>query len=63
MIICQCAGVTDRAIVQLAREGVGTVAEIMRRTGAGQCCAPCRVEIAAVLQSAAAESSHAGCEA
>jgi bacterioferritin-associated ferredoxin len=64
MIICHCAGVTDRAIVELAREGVCTVAEVTRRTGAGQCCAPCRSEIAAVLRCAtAADSTLAVCEA
>ncbi|MFN8644767.1 MAG: (2Fe-2S)-binding protein [Candidatus Binatia bacterium] len=49
MIICHCAGVTDRAIEQLARDGVRTVKDVVRLTGAGRCCAPCRTEIAAIL--------------
>lgn len=49
MIVCHCAGVTDRAILQLAREGVQTVKDIVRTTGAGRCCKPCRSEIAALL--------------
>ncbi len=49
MIVCHCAGVTDRAILQLARNGMQTVKEIVRETGAGRCCAPCRSEIAALL--------------
>jgi bacterioferritin-associated ferredoxin len=61
MVICHCVGVTDRAIVQLAHEGVGTVAEVMRRTGAGRCCAPCRSEIAAVLQQATSDAAPVAC--
>ena len=49
MIVCHCAGVTDRAIQQLARDGVQSVKDVIRRTGAGRCCAPCRSEIAAIL--------------
>jgi bacterioferritin-associated ferredoxin len=49
MIVCHCAGVTDRAIQELARDGVRTVRDVVRQTGAGRCCAPCRSEIAAIL--------------
>ena len=49
MIVCHCAGVTDRAIAELAREGVSTVKEIVCRTGAGRRCAPCRDEIRTLL--------------
>jgi len=49
MIVCHCAGVTDDAIVALIREGVSTVQDIVRRTGAGRCCAPCRDEIRSLL--------------
>lgn len=49
MIICHCMGTTDAAIAALAREGVDTVDEISRRTGAGLCCSPCRDEIAELL--------------
>lgn len=49
MIVCHCAGVTDRAIEQLARDGVRTVRDVIRLTGAGRCCAPCRSEIAELL--------------
>lgn len=49
MIVCHCAAVTDRAIEQLARNGVQTVKDVVRQTGAGRCCAPCRAEIAAIL--------------
>jgi bacterioferritin-associated ferredoxin len=49
MIVCHCAGVTDRAILQSARNGAQTVKDIVRETGAGRCCAPCRSEIASLL--------------
>ena len=49
MIVCHCAGVTDRAILQLARDGAQTVRDVVRASGAGRCCAPCRSEIAALL--------------
>jgi len=49
MIVCHCAGVTDGAIVALIRDGASTIQEIVRRTGAGRCCSPCRDEIRALL--------------
>lgn len=52
MIVCHCAGVTDRAITSLIRDGASTVRDIVRRTGAGRCCAPCRDEIRALLSAA-----------
>lgn len=54
MIVCQCVGVTDCAIKKLIAEGANSVAEITRRCGAGQCCPPCREEIAALLYSQSA---------
>jgi assimilatory nitrate reductase catalytic subunit len=53
MILCHCTGVTDRAVVQMIHDGATSVAEITRRSGAGQCCASCRTEIAALLSAAA----------
>ena len=49
MIVCHCAGVSDRMIRQMVQEGAGTVAEIGRRSGAGLCCGPCRREIASLI--------------
>lgn len=49
MIVCQCAGVSDRMIRQMVRDGAGSVAEIGRRSGAGLCCGPCRREIASLI--------------
>lgn len=49
MIVCHCAGVTDTAIQQLIASGVRSVKDVVRQTGAGRCCAPCREEIASLL--------------
>jgi bacterioferritin-associated ferredoxin len=49
MIVCHCAGVTDHAIVAVIRDGASSVKDVVRRTGAGRCCAPCRDEIRTLL--------------
>ncbi len=49
MIICHCTGVTDRRIRELVGEGLSTLGQIVRETGAGRSCAPCRDEIRALL--------------
>ena len=50
MIVCHCAGVTDSDISRLIRNGASTVKEIVRQSGAGRCCAPCRTEIASLIE-------------
>jgi len=57
MIVCHCAGVTDHAITALIRDGASTVKEIVQRTGAGRCCAPCRDEIRSLLGTASQQSA------
>jgi len=52
MIVCHCEGVSDRTIRALITAGASSVADITRRCGAGRCCAPCREEIALLLDSA-----------
>ncbi|HSD11305.1 MAG TPA: (2Fe-2S)-binding protein [Candidatus Binatia bacterium] len=59
MIVCHCAGVTDANIVELVREGATSVADIVRRSGAGRCCMPCREEIASILSEQQAAASRA----
>jgi bacterioferritin-associated ferredoxin len=49
MIVCHCAAVTDSEITRLIRNGASTVKDIVRLSGAGRCCAPCRDEIATLL--------------
>jgi bacterioferritin-associated ferredoxin len=58
MIVCHCAGVTDRAITTVVRAGAATVKDIVQRTGAGRCCAPCRDEIRALLGAVAARPAE-----
>jgi nitrite reductase (NADH) large subunit len=57
MIVCHCTGVTDDAIRALVRDGVSTVRGIVRRTGAGRCCTPCRDEIRELIDETAAKSA------
>jgi bacterioferritin-associated ferredoxin len=49
MIVCHCVGVSDAMIRKLIAAGASSVGEITRRCGAGRCCAPCREEIASLL--------------
>jgi bacterioferritin-associated ferredoxin len=49
MIICHCAGLTDRDIARVVAEGARTVGDITRRCGAGRNCAPCRAELEQML--------------
>ena len=49
MIVCHCAGVSDSTIARHFEEGAASVADIVRLTGAGRRCAPCRQEIANLL--------------
>ena len=58
MIVCHCAGVSDCTIRRLIEAGASSVAEIGRLCGAGQCCLPCREEIAQLLYSSAATSHN-----
>jgi bacterioferritin-associated ferredoxin len=60
MIVCQCAGVTDTTIRRLIEDGVGSLNQIIRLTGAGRCCAPCRDEIRTLLYSHADAPHTAG---
>jgi len=57
MIVCHCAGVTDSNIAELVRDGARSVADIVRRSGAGRCCLPCREEIATLVCSQQVEAA------
>ncbi len=54
MIVCHCVGVSDAMIRKLIAAGASSVGEITRRCGAGRCCAPCREEIASLLNGSCA---------
>ena len=45
MIVCLCAGVNDRTIREVMRDGAGNIREIGARTGAGTHCGACRCDL------------------
>ncbi len=49
MYVCLCTGVTDGEIRKLAAEGVSSIDEVGRCTGAGTKCGSCRRSIGALL--------------
>jgi bacterioferritin-associated ferredoxin len=49
MYVCLCMGVSDREIKQLVCEGVRSVDEVMRCSGAGTRCGTCIAEIAGLV--------------
>lgn len=58
MYLCLCRSVSDRTARSLVKEGVCSVPELMRRTGAGTGCGACVEELARCVareQSQAAE--------
>jgi bacterioferritin-associated ferredoxin len=57
MIICHCARVTDRDIRAAIEGGATSLSAVVKATGAGRCCAPCRDEIGNILGSTASERS------
>lgn len=52
MIVCHCARVTDRDIHSAIQGGATSLAAVVRTTGAGRCCQPCRDEITSLLSRA-----------
>ena len=55
MLVCQCNGVSDRAIRRAVRDGAATAADVGQLCGAGTCCAGCVDLIDRIVRS---ESSH-----
>ena len=55
MLVCQCNGVSDRAIRRAVREGAASAADVGQLCGAGTCCAGCVDLIDKIVRS---ESSH-----
>ena len=41
MLVCQCNGVSDRAIRRAVRKGAATIEDIGYACGAGACCGGC----------------------
>ena len=42
VIVCQCNGVSDRAVRRAVRSGAATVVEVSEACSAGACCGGCR---------------------
>lgn len=59
MIVCHCARVTDRDIRTAIERGATTVSAVVKTTGAGRCCEPCRDEIRSLLNVNARETACA----
>lgn len=49
MIICQCAVVSDRAVIQAVDSGARTLAQVCRVTDAGQDCGACVFNVKRVI--------------
>jgi bacterioferritin-associated ferredoxin len=52
MYVCVCHAVTDRAIREAARRGVGTLEQLAAETGVGTCCGSCRTLAVEILDDA-----------
>ena len=59
MLVCQCQGVSDRAIRRAVREGAVTTDQVGRDCGAGTFCGGCRDTIHDIIHSEAASRESA----
>lgn len=59
MYVCLCRGVTDERVVEVVREGAGSVAAVGRACGAGRTCGGCRPEIRRLLSQTRLEGPDA----
>jgi bacterioferritin-associated ferredoxin len=60
MIVCQCRGVTDRAIRKAVREGAYNRNEVVRLCEAGKSCGGCVSVIDEIIESEQQRIVHAG---
>ena len=51
MMVCQCNGVSDRAIRKAVRKGASNVSQVGMRTGAATCCGGCLDSVKAIIRS------------
>jgi len=58
MYLCLCRSVSDRTARALIKEGVCSVPELMRRTGAGSGCGACVEDLARCLAKERASSTE-----
>jgi bacterioferritin-associated ferredoxin len=50
MIVCQCKGLTDRAIRRMVRDGARTRREVARACAAGSSCGGCAPAIDKIIE-------------
>lgn len=50
-MVCQCNGVSDRAIRKAVRKGASNVSQVGMRTGAATCCGGCLDSVKAIIRS------------
>ena len=53
MLVCQCNGVSDRAIRRAVREGAASTTEVGFACGAGTCCGGCQDTIQQIIHTEA----------
>lgn len=63
MIVCLCAGVNDRELRELAREGCDTPRAVAARTGAGADCGACACDLRRLLRQAREADAAEGADA
>ena len=56
MLVCQCNGVSDRAIRKAVRKGASKASDVGMRTGAGTCCGGCLDTVKEIIRSETARS-------
>jgi bacterioferritin-associated ferredoxin len=50
MVVCICAGISERKLRAVIADGAGTLREIERRCGAGAGCGSCRAAVRQCLR-------------
>jgi nitrite reductase (NADH) large subunit len=60
MIICQCNGVTDRAIRKAVRDGANDRNEVIRTCTAGKACGGCVPAIDEIIEAEQERSMRSG---
>ena len=56
MMVCQCNGVSDRAIRKAVRKGASKPSEVGMRTGAGTCCGGCLDTVKEIIRTESARA-------
>ena len=56
MLVCQCNGVSDRAIRRVVRSGASSVRQVARGCGAGASCGDCALAIRKIIRAEAGEA-------